>query len=404
MSGYLPDDQDELAAAQGGADPRATASSAGAGVPARPPPDPLQDARQEQAAPARRVRAAWFTTQATLDQFAMVLQPLAVGLLDELVDVTVVCRHGVDIGQLPSPPVGVIRHGRLNWLFLRTAAMRNLAGELRSRKIELIHALDAASASAGDQAARRIDSPLVVSSLRLGDGRLLGSAGQRASAVLAASQPIREDLLAGRAAAPERLHLVRPGVYHVRHATCFDNPSCSASIVAGGSLDDFQAFGTVLRSLRNLQAGKHDCSLFILGAGRAERALRALADKLGLRSVLTFVGTQRPEQLLEIYKAADLYVAATAGATVDVQALLAMAAGVPVIAAAGGACDFLIDAQTAEVFPRGDCQRLTDELVRLLEDHAAARAMAERALEYVAKAHSPAGMVGAVADIYRQSL
>lgn len=399
MAQAAPDDRRDVPDPGG----QAAGGSAPAVAQAEPPLTEPAQAPAEEAATPRRVRVAWFLSQATLDHFARSLQSLAVGLLDELVEVTVVCRHGVDVAQLPSPPVELLRHGPLNWLLFETAAMPALLADLRSGKIDLVHSLDAPSAATADKVARRLDLPLAVNSLRLGDGRWLAPLA-RGATVLAASEPIRQDLLSRRAVRPERLHLVRPGVYHVRHATCFDNPGCSTSIVAGGALEDFRAFQAVLQSFADLQACGHDCALFVLGEGRAERLLRAQADRLGLRAILTFIGPQRLEQMLEIYKAADVYVAPVPSESVDMQALMAMAAGVPVLAAAGGADDFTIDGRTAQVFPVGDSLCLTTELVALLEDRASARAMAERALEYVRKLHSPAGAATAVAGIYRRAL
>ena len=332
------------------------------------------------------------------------LQPLAIGLMDELVDLTVVCPQEANIRQLPSPPMAVARYGRLKWLVFPTRAVEALATEVRSRKIQLLHALDAHAAGLADRLAKRAGIRYVVGSYALGDGRRLSWLDDRASAVLAASEPVRAELVERRVARPARIRLVRPGVHHVRHATCFNDPQCSVSMVAAGPLDDVAAFDAVLQAFAELHARNYDCTFFIIGRGRAEKRLRARAENLHLRSQLTFVDVRSTGQLLEIYKAADIYISPIASGRVDMDVLAAMAAGVPVLAARDGASDFLIDGRTAQLFTRGNVGELTVKLTALLDDRAAARSMAESALEYVRTAHGSAAMVSAVADVYREAL
>ena len=47
-----------------------------------------------------------------------------------------------------------------------------------------------------------------------------------------------------------QIHLLRPGLHAVRHATCFVTPQNSITVVAGGRLDDLPAYKTVLRADR----------------------------------------------------------------------------------------------------------------------------------------------------------
>jgi glycosyltransferase involved in cell wall biosynthesis len=140
----------------------------------------------------------------------------------------------------------------------------------------------------------------------------------------------------------------------------------------------------------------------VMGNGRAERRLRTLSELLGVRGDVTFVDRQPPWLLPEIFKAADVYVAPVPDRRIDMPCLLAMAAGVPVLAAGVGASDFLIDGQTARCFAPGNAADLTAKLKTLLDDRAAAVALAEGALAHLRTHHSPAGAVEAVTRIYRQ--
>ncbi len=370
-------------------------------IPVAPAGEPKAQAEIAVVPPPKRVRVGWVAGECTLERLARTLQPLAVGLLDEVVDVVVICPQRSATAELPSPPLEIVRYGRLKLWIFRTGATENLVEELRPMRLQVLHALDADACDLTRHLAAALNLRYIVSSYRLGDGRIIGGLDQRAEAVLAASEQLARDLLEHRVCAAAKIRVVRPGVHHVRHTTLFDHPQQSTAVVAGGRLDDVPAFEAVLKAFAAVKDRKYDCVFFIIGSGRAERALRLMAEKAGLDDVLTFVDRQPPAKLAGIFKAADIYIAPLPEHGVDIECLLAMAAGDPVLAAAGGSSDFLIDSKTALLFTMGDTDALTARLLSLLDNHAAARQQAEDALKYLREKHSQASMVTALADIYR---
>jgi len=352
----------------------------------------------------QRVHVAWIAGPCTLDEYGRALEPLAVGLLDELVDIVALCPQGQDTQELPSPPVGILPYGRRRWWRFGRSAAEGLVEQLRRGKVQLLHALDADAWPLAAELARLMRLKCVVSSYSLTDGRRLGRLRQQVPAVVAASEPIRRQLLGYRVAPEGRVALVRPGVYQAGRATCFQNPDYRVSIVAGGPLDDYAVLGAVLRSFAELLKRKYDCVFFVLGNGRAEKPLRLLAEKLGLRHELTFVDRQPARVLPELFKAADIYVAPIPSRSIDMAGLLAMAAGIPVLATTDGAADFLIDGRTMLRFKQGDAADLTARLASLMDDRPAAIRLAEGALEHLRANHSPAGAVAALTCIYRKAV
>ena len=353
-------------------------------------------------APRERLCVGWVAGPTTVEEYGRSLQPLAIGLMDELVEVLAICPQGADVQELPSPPVETIFYGpSRRWCF-DTGAVDELVEELRRRKVRLLHALDAGAWKLASELGKLAGLNGIAGSLDLDDHRILGHLGDSAAAVLAASEPIRQSLLVHRVAESRRIELVRPGVYQVRKPTCFLDARLRVSIVAGWPMDEFEPFEAVIRCFAALRSGGRDCVFFLMGEGRAERRLRALAETLGVRADLTFVDRQSPRLLPGIFKAADLYVAPVPDRGIDVPSLLAMAAGVPVLAAGQGASDFLIDGQTALQFMPGNAADLTAKLTALLDDHAKAAALADGALKHLRREHSPAGAVAAVTRIYRQ--
>ena len=353
-------------------------------------------------APLRRLRVVWVAGTETLERMERVLQPLAIGLMDELVELIVLCPEGIDTQELPSPPIQIMRYGRIPWLAFRSRTVRSIAGQLQDKRVALLHALDAEAAGLTARLAVSADLPYVLGSFSLDDGPGLRSLVRRPAAVLAASEPIRQNLLEHHVAPVEKLLLVRPGVYQVRHATCFNNPQHSIAIVAGGELGDYDAFDAALRTFAELVSRDYDCSFFVIGNGPAEKPLRARAEELGLRRRLSFADRQRTSQMAGILKAADIYIAPCTSPSIDFWSLLALAAGDPVLSGGPGASDFIIDDRTAVTFGPGNSSELIAKLTALLADRAATRALMENALGYLREHHSPAQMVAKVAQTYRQ--
>jgi phosphatidylinositol alpha-1,6-mannosyltransferase len=160
----------------------------------------------------------------------------------------------------------------------------------------------------------------------------------------------------------------------------------------------------MLHSFAELQDRNYDCAFFVIGGGNAEDRLRRRAAELGVHQDVTFVEGLGSIALSEVFRAGDLFISPHATGDFDVPALLAMAAGVPVLATPQRGCDFLIDGQTATLFPPGNASELTMKLIALLDDRAGARGLAESALNYLRKHHSAAKMVSIVAEAYRDAV
>jgi len=348
---------------------------------------------------AAPLRVGWIAGRGTLWQLGHVLGPLAIGLMDELIELVVLCPPGAGPGELPSPPLEVLEYARPLWRPGAGRSVDRIAAGLRERKVDLLHALDSSAAKLTAALARALGLPYVVSKHRFGSGRLK-HLRPPPEAVLASCEIIRAGLLKRRVVPEEQVHLVRPGVHQVAEPTCFTTPERSVAVVIGGSGASDGDLACVLGSLGELHQRRYDCVYFIVNAGRAEKSLRRQVERLGLRHELTFVDQQSPKQMVGIFKAADVYIAPVVTGWLDVRTLLAMAAGIPVLTCLD-AEDFVIDGRTVIRFRRSDTADLTVKLLSLVDDPGAAQDLARSALAYVGEHHRPAEMVSAVADIYR---
>ena len=168
-------------------------------------------------------------------------------------------------------------------------------------------------------------------------------------------------------------------------------------------MDDFAPYETLLSTFNELRLRNFDCQFFIIANGRAEARVRAAAEKLGLNPRLTFIDRMPALQLQGILKSADIYISPVASPHVDVGALLAMAAGDPVLAPDDSADDFLVDGKTAVRFRSGDAADLTQKLTHVLEDRDRSSATVGGALAHLHEHHRPADMVGRVSTLDRQA-
>ena len=111
--------------------------------------------------------------------------------------------------------------------------------------------------------------------------------------------------------------------------------------------------GFLLRMMVHLQRGRPDACLIIAGEGPAEPALRREAEALGLGDSVRFVGyLDRGGELLDCYRAANLFVFASRTETQGLVLLEAMAQGTPVVALAEmGTKDVLKEGEGCRIAP-----------------------------------------------------
>ncbi|MCY2932051.1 MAG: glycosyltransferase family 4 protein [Planctomycetota bacterium] len=346
------------------------------------------------------IRVAWVTGHGALLRHGRTFQMMAIGLIDEMTEVLVLCPPEVDAGALPAPVIQVVRYRYNPWLPWRRR--RGLVQELARRDIGLLHCVEGEALSVTRHLAGAAGLPLVVSCYSLQEALALGP-DPRQHGMLAASEPIAR-ALTGRYRT-ESVFLVRPGVFLTGAGRSPRPEGRRVAIMAGGGrFDDARAFEGLLKAFHLVRQRRGDCLFFLMGSGPAEHAIRRRAAALELLGDLTFIDYAGPAQLPAVFKAADMYVSLRAGGEVDLASLQAMAAGVPVVAAGEGGSDFLVDGQTARFFRGDDGEDLAGKIVGLLDAPEAAATLVRGAAALLEKQHSPAAMIGQLVRIYRHVL
>lgn len=158
--------------------------------------------------------------------------------------------------------------------------------------------------------------------------------------------------------------------------------------------------GFLLIMLVALRRTHPDACLVIAGEGPAERELHREVRRLGLTEHVRFVGyLDRQRELLDCYRAADVFVFASRTETQGLVLLEAMAQGTPVVALAEmGTKDVLAEGEGCRIAP-DDPTAFAAIVAELLDDAEAHRRLSASAVTY-AQAWRSERMAERVAALY----
>jgi teichuronic acid biosynthesis glycosyltransferase TuaC len=215
--------------------------------------------------------------------------------------------------------------------------------------------------------------------------RQIQFAARHAAALIAVSQALK-DALVGLGVPAERITVLRNGV----DLTLFrpaDREAIRAklqvhgrTLLSVGHLIERKGHDITISALAQLP----DYTLLIAGEGPERTRLERLADKLGIRDRVKFLGLVPHENLPDYYTAADALVLASSREGWPNVLLEAMACGTPVVASTVWGNPEVVSARAAGVLMRSRTPQGVAEAVNLLFHDLPARA-ATRAF---AEAHS----------------
>jgi 1,2-diacylglycerol 3-alpha-glucosyltransferase len=139
-------------------------------------------------------------------------------------------------------------------------------------------------------------------------------------------------------------------------------------IVTVGRLAKEKNFDVLLEAARIVMESHPQVRLAIVGGGMEERALKKLAEQLGIAGRVDFVGTVPYEEVPSYLKAADIFSFASVTETQGLVTMEAMAAGLPVVAVdATGTSDAVTDGENG-LLTDNDSQALAIALESVIEN------------------------------------
>lgn len=345
------------------------------------------------------LRVGWIAGSETLGRQSIFVASWATELARQGVSPFIFCPREAVLGVKGLDAIH--RYAQPHWLMRAVDKAPNLIDVVQDVGVDVLHAMDESVASRTATTADRLAKPYFISCYRLGDRMHLPHKGRGLAGLLAAGDSIRRDLCGRRVAREERIHLLRPGVWIASEPKPLEFQDRRAMVLADVFDADAGDVEAVLKSFVDVRRLDVGALFFLLHSPRQEHLLRRRAEALGLVADVTFMAEDGGGRSMHVVQSADVFIAAGARKEFDWGALLAMAAGVPVLAIRSEENDFLSDGMTASLFTAGRVDELTALLVNVLSTPAWGKAQARSALQYLHVYHNPLRGVTDLANLYR---
>ena len=129
---------------------------------------------------------------------------------------------------------------------------------------------------------------------------------------------------------------------------------------------------------------KPQTQFVIVGGGTLLNDLKNLAERLGIREKIFFLGFQK--DISDIFKIMDIYVLTSKSEGLPTVLIEAGASGIPMVSFdVGGVKNIVIDGKTGFLIPPDNLELMTEAIVKLLDNFSKREEMGREAKEYVKK-------------------
>src|SRR6266496_866730 len=174
-------------------------------------------------------------------------------------------------------------------------------------------------------------------------------------------------------------------------------------ILSVGNLIPIKGHALLLRAFARVANSVLSCSLEIIGDGPERSDLARLANHLGIRDRVRFLGRQSREEVAAALQRCALFALPSSYEGLGCVYLEAMACGKPAIGCNGQGIDEIIEHGTNSLLVSPDSEsELSDALTMLLSSHPLRQRMGNAGYETVRSRHTIAHQAAQLAEIYRE--
>jgi glycogen synthase len=316
--------------------------------------------------------------------------------------------EGVHVHRVQEPRKPADLAEFVAWIEHMNADMLAAGIELGERlSFDLVHGHDWLVATAGDELARRLRAPWVVTIHATEYGRHQGWVEEHpqshihgvetwmanaADAVITCSHYMRDHVADIYGLDEARVAVIPNGIDPLDLQPVEDLDALRARFAAPherlvllvGRLVHEKGFQIALEALPGVIERLGDVRFLVAGSGTAEATLRAQAQELGLLDHGTFLGWIGDDVLHSLYRIADLTVVPSIYEPFGLVALEAMASGCPcIVADTGGLREVVPHEHVGLRFRSRDPASLAEMIERVLSDEALRSRLVTEASEHV---------------------
>jgi glycosyltransferase involved in cell wall biosynthesis len=380
------------------------------------------------------LRVVLLADDSSLRVYGPVLRRMAVGLIDEVRDLTLLSpQPSILLEYVPSPPVRIFTESKqyllapprfeastarqfsiqsprwavVDRIFPQARILR-IAKALSAHKPTLLHAMGEKQAALAQRLARQLGIPYVVSLLYL-DRIKIDISDPACHGILPCNSLLARRLRRDFPHLARRVHFVPIGTHISENPCAFSRQDYRPSIFCCAPLRKNYGHEYLIEALRLLAEMGHYPFLTFSGEGQLEPALRRQADQAGLLAQIQFVPpVEKMMSMGDAYKGllsgGDIYVQPWPARSWRTELLEAMSVGMAVAVAQGQASDLRVEGKTVVHYPFANPMGLAQVLQRFLSDRQYARQLAQNAQAYLRRHFLASKMVANMVAAYRSAL
>jgi len=216
--------------------------------------------------------------------------------------------------------------------------------------------------------------------------------------IIAVSGALRDELVSRTGLSPDKITVIPNGItFREIHKSGGDPPRRTVGTVS--RLAPQKGVDNFIRAAALVRKRFPSAGFFIIGDGPFREALEALADELGIRESVEFMGFQ--PDALPIVATFDVFALASTWEAFGLVLVEALSQEVPVVAFRVGGIPEIVDGSTTGLLAEpGNVEDLADKVCRLLADRELAARIAREGCKSVRSRFSSDRMVAETQDVY----